>query len=135
MDLAAVMDQVGDALDRIEGLRVYRYPADSVQVPAAVVSYPETYTYDETYGRGMDRMTLPVVVQVGKVSDRASRDKLAAYVDGSGTESVKAAVESATYTACDTVRVMDAEFDVVMTAGVPYIAAMFSLDVTGDGAT
>jgi hypothetical protein len=134
MDLADVMDQTGDRLDTIGGLRVWRYPPNSLTPPGAVVSYPEDYDYDATYGRGMDRMTLPVVVVVGKPSDRASRDKLAAYVDGSGAASVKAVLESGTYTAFDSVRVMRVEFDVVTIAGTDYMAALFSLDIAGQGA-
>lgn len=85
MNLADVMQELADQLDTIAGLRVYAYPPASVQPPAAVVTYPDTYTFDETYRRGMDRLELPVVLMVGKVSDRASRDRLGRYVDGSGT--------------------------------------------------
>jgi hypothetical protein len=134
MDLGAVMDEVGDQLDTIPGLRVYRYPPDSVQPPAAVVTYPEMYTYDETYGRGMDRLTISVVVMVGKVSDRSSRDRIAVYINGAGDRSVKAVVEAHTYEACDTVRVMSAEFDIVSMAGVEYLAATLSIDIAGTGA-
>jgi hypothetical protein len=134
MNLADVMDQLGDQLDTIAGLRVYRYPPDNVQVPAAVVTYPEDYTYDATYGRGMDRMTVPVIVMVGRVSDRASRGQLGAYCDGTGDSSVKAVVEAgAFYTAFDSVRVQDATFDIVSMAGVEYVAATFALDVAGPG--
>ncbi|HMG43942.1 MAG TPA: hypothetical protein VK611_21595 [Acidimicrobiales bacterium] len=94
MNLADVMDDVAARIDTIPGLRVSAFPPDQVQVPAAVVTYPEAYTFDETYGRGMDRLTLPVVVMVGKVSDRKSRDQLAAYMDGSGPQSLKAAIEA-----------------------------------------
>lgn len=85
MILGDVMDEVGDRLDTIPGLRVYRYPADSVAPPAAVVTYPLEYRFDEAYTRGMDRMSLPVVVLVGKVSDRASRNRLSDLFDRSGT--------------------------------------------------
>jgi hypothetical protein len=97
MNLADVMDAVGDRLDTIAGLRVFAYPPGSVTPPAAVVSYPEGIEFDATYGRGSDRMTLPVVVVVGKASDRAARDKLGAYCDGSGASSVKAVLESGEY--------------------------------------
>jgi len=134
MNLADVMDQLGDRLDDVGGLRVYRFPPDNVQVPAAVITYPETYTYDETYGRGMDRMTLSVVAMVGKASDRAARDQLGQFVDGSGSKSIKQFLESGTYTAFDTARVMSADFDIVSMAGVEYVAATLSIDIAGEGA-
>ena len=133
MNLADVMDEVATALEAIDNLRVFPYPPDRVEPPAAVVSWPDTYTYDETYGRGMDRLSLPVVVVVGRVSDRACREELGAYADGSGDRSVKEAVETGTYTACDTVRVESVEFDVVTIAGTDYMAALFTVDVAGSG--
>lgn len=135
MDLADVMQAVADRLDTITGLRVYPYPPDLVQPPAAVVTYPEEYVYDATYGRGMDRMTLPVIVMVGRVSDRASRDAIGAYANGSGASSIKAVVEAGTYTAFDTVRVTGAEFDIVSVAGVEHLAATFTLDIAGPGSS
>lgn len=129
-----VIDQIGTQLDTIAGLRVYDYPADRIVPPAVIVAYPESITFDETYGRGMDRLTLPILLMVGKVSDRASRDALSVYVDGAGAKSVKAVVESGVYTAFHTVRVMNAEFDIVTVAGVDYAAALFDLDIVGSGA-
>lgn len=134
MDLAAVMDELAEKLRTITGLRVFAFPPDDVTPPAAIVTYPDTYTYDMTYGRGHDRLDLGVVVVVGAVSDRASRDELARYADGSGTRSIKQAIESGEFTSFDSVRVMDAEFSIFTMAGVEYVAATFSLDVAGTGA-
>lgn len=135
MNLADVMQQVADRLDLIDGLRVSGFPAPKVVPPAAIVSYPDTYDYDATYGRGMDRVTLPVVVVVGKASDRTARDRLGAYVDGSGPKSVKQVLESGTYAAFHTLRVVSVEFDVVTVGGTDYVAALFDLDIAGSGAT
>jgi len=134
MDLANVMQAVSDRLDTIAGLRCFAYPPPTLTPPGAVVSYPDTLTFDETYGRGMDRLRLPVVIVVGKVSDRAARDELGLFCNGSGAKSVKAVLESGTYSAFQTVRVMDIEFDVVTIAGVDYMAALFNLDIAGAGA-
>lgn len=133
MNLAAVMQAISDRLDTIGGLRCFAYPAPKVNPPAAVVSYPDEITFDETYGRGMDQMTLPVVVVVGKVSDRAARDQIAAYCNGSGASSVKQVLESGTYTAFDVVRVTGVKFDIATIAAVDYLAAVFELDITGHG--
>lgn len=135
MILRDVMKQVAQRLDTIGGLRVFDYPPDRVTPPAAVVSYPDELTFDATYGRGMDRLTLPVVVVVGKASDRASRDQLSAYCDGTGSRSIKAVVEGGEgeFTAFHTVRVASADFDVLRIAGTDYIAAVFDLDIVGEG--
>ncbi|PSL02882.1 hypothetical protein CLV30_109190 [Haloactinopolyspora alba] len=135
MNLNSVMDEIGARLDTITGLKVWPYPADSITPPAAIVAYPDTLTFDETYGRGMDRLTLPVVLVVGRQSDRASRDHLAAYANGFGARSIKQTVEAGTYTAMDTVRVMSAEFDVIRISNVDYVAATFDLDITGQGSS
>lgn len=133
MNLASVMDEVATKLGTITGLRVFAYPPPAVTPPAAVVSYPDSYTYDETYGRGMDRLMLPVVVVVGKATDRTARDAIATYVNGSGTGSVKAGLETGPYTAFHTLRVVSVEFDVVTIAGTEYLAGLFDLDITGQG--
>ncbi len=133
MNLANVMQAVADRLDTIDGLRCFGFPPHSLSPPAAIVSYPDKITFDETYGRGMDRLTLPVVVVVGRVSDRSARDQLGAYCDGVGAASVKQVLESGAYTAFDTVRVTGADFDVVSIAGTDYMAALFDLDIVGRG--
>jgi hypothetical protein len=136
MNLADVMDGIADQLSTIEGLRVFAYPTGQVVAPAAYVAYPSDYTYDATYGRGMDRMTLTVVLVVGKASDRTARNRIAAYVDVSGDSSVKQLLESATYAAFDIIRVTGVEFDVVTIGGdVPYMAAIFELDIAGSGSS
>lgn len=134
MNLANVMDEVAAQIDTIAGLRAFGWPRDNVSPPAAIVSYPEDYNFDATYGRGMDRLTLPVIVVVGRVSDRKARDRLGAYCDGSGTSSIKAVVEAGTYTSLDEVRVTGIEFDAIDIAGVTHVAAAFSLDIAGQGA-
>lgn len=134
MNLGNVMQAVGDRLATITNLRAYAYPPDKISAPAAVVGYPDTYTYDATYGRGMDRMELPVVVLVPKPYDRATRALMTKYADGSGAASLKAVLESGTYTAFDTIRVAEAEFDVIAIGAVEYLAATFTLDIAGQGA-
>lgn len=133
MNLADVMDAIADRVDTIGGLRVHNHPPGKVTPPAAVVAYPETYTYDATYGRGMDRLTLPLVLVVGKATDRSARDELGAYVDGAGARSVKTVLEGGTYTAFHTVRVTGVDFDVVTIGGTDYLAALFDLDIAGSG--
>lgn len=133
MDLADVMDAISARLDTIDGLRVF-LPGQKISPPAAVVLFPETLTFDETYGRGMDRLSLPVSLAVGRVSDRSARKQLAAYCDGAGPSSVKAVLESGTYTAFDEVRVESIDFDYVTHEGSVLAEALFTLDIAGSGA-
>lgn len=134
MNIVDVMDQLATQLDTISGLRVSAYPPDHVEVPHAIVSWPDRYDFDETYGRGMDRLTIPVVVLVQRTPDRVARTQLAAYCHGSGASSIKQVLEAGTYTAFHELRVESIAFDVVETAGTQYTAATFSIDVVGSGA-
>lgn len=136
MILSDVMDDVARRLNMIKGLRAYEFPPDKITPPAAVVSYPNAYDYDGTYRRGSDTMQLPVVAVVGRANDRAARDLISVYVDGDGPSSFKRVLEDKdlpAYTAFDSVRVTNVEFDVVTIASVDYIAALFDLDIIGSG--
>jgi hypothetical protein len=134
MNLATVMAQLATQLDTIAGLRVHGSPPGTVVPPAAIVDYPDEITYDASYGRGCDRITLPVWVVIGRPTDRSTAALLAAYATGSGGSSVKQVVEAGSYTAFDSVRVARAEFDGVDIGGVVYIAGRFELDIIGEGA-
>lgn len=123
------------ALQTITGLRVPAWGVQRISPPAAIIPLPERIEYDSTYGRGSDRYPdLPVIVLVANPTQRTSRKEIAAYADGSGAKSVKAAIQAHTYTSCDTVRVASCEFDTVKYAAVDYLAAIFHLDITGKGA-
>lgn len=124
VNLNTAMDTLGTALAGITGLRVYDYEASSGSTPAAMVLLPDTLTYDNTKARGTDHVLFPVLVIVGKVSDRAARDRLAGFCDGTGaaTTSVKAALDAVVG-----VRVEDVTFTSVTWGGVPYLAAEFTV--------
>jgi hypothetical protein len=128
LDLVTVMDQIGTALAAISGLRVAEHPADLVNPPQAIVGMPPEVEYDLSGARGADRAVLPVLVVVGKVSDRAAALQLAQYVSGTGARSVKTAIEAATVG--QTVRVTMARTDRAITvAAVEYLAAEFDVEV------
>lgn len=134
MDLDAVAAELADALKTIDGLNVPEWGVQRVHPPFGLIPLPESITFDATYGRGSDRIEdWPVLVLLARPTDPETRKAIAAYADGSGLRSVKAAIEAHTYTACSTPRVTSAEFDVVSYAGTEYLAAMFHLDVTGSG--
>ena len=133
MNLAAVMDDLAAGLETIDGLRVFGYWVDRVNPPAAIVAWPDPLSYDNTMGRGGDRTTIPIYVLAGRVDQRSARDTLARYCDGSGTHSVKQAIDGHAATAYHSARVTRADFDSITVAGVDYLAATFQVDVIGKG--
>lgn len=137
MDLAAVMDEIATSVATVDGLegRTFAYPPPSVTGFAGIVSYPDRIDYDLTYGRGGDTIVdLPILVVVGKATDRTARDRVAQYAAGSGPMSVKTAVETGPHTSFDDIQVTSCEFDVVTIAAVDYISAMFRMNIVGQGA-
>lgn len=129
MNLNDVADELAARLDAIGGLRVFGFPPPTVTPPAGIVSYPVRVDFDATYGRGMDRIDdWPVVVVVGKATERTARERVYEYAN-----TVKGVLEGNAYTSFHTIRVASVDFDVVTIAAVDYIAAVFHLDIAGQG--
>jgi hypothetical protein len=126
------MDEIGDALDTIDGLRVYRWPADAPAVPAAIVLYP-AIRFNEAFQRGADLAEGEILVVAGRAFDRAARDAISKYCDGDSASSVMGAIYSHTFTSCSFCHVTDAEPDFVQIAGVDYIGYRFPLAIGGPG--
>lgn len=127
------MDALGDALDTIPGLRVAPYWVDRITPPTAVVGWPDPLTYDAALRRGGDRVSLPLMVLVGQVDKRTSRDAVAKYADGAGPSSVKRVIEAHETNAYDSARVESCTFGVIVVAAVEYLAASFTVDIIGNG--
>jgi hypothetical protein len=125
------MAAIATKLDTIAGLRPVAWPADAVNVPAAVVALPEPVEFDLTAGRGADRLTFPVYVMAGRASDRASAELIAGYMDGAGAGSVKGALEADPTLggAVESTRVIRAEPDVITLGAIDYLSATFTVEV------
>lgn len=132
MNVSGIMDGLGVRLATITGLRVFDFIPDSASPPAAMVALPEIF-YDLTMARNADRATFPVHVVVGKASDRNARDRLAAYVAGTGASSVKAAIEAAPTLGgvADSLRVTEARVSIMTFGAQEFLAATFDVDVVG----
>lgn len=130
MNVNNVLDGIGTRLATITGLRVHTYTADRVSPPAAMLSLPDV-TYDSTFGRGSDDATVELIVLVGKVSDRTSRTALGEYMNGTGTKSIKAAIEAddTLNGAAQTSRVASATAEIWTVGGDEYLAAVFTINV------
>lgn len=130
------MDEVADRLRTIPTIsgRTYAWPPGTITPPAAIVAYPGPGTYDLSYGRGADRTEGSCLILLGRPSERSTRDLLTGYADGSGAESVKAAVDGdGDYASCDSVTVTGWDVDIVSVGGTDYLAAVFTLDIVGRG--
>jgi len=133
MILGAVMDEIADTLDTIEGLRVKGYDADEIQVPAAIVSLPTLLNYQRAYERGTDSLTLMVIVLVAATSDRKRRDMITPYADGKGPKSIKEVLERGNYNACSSVTVQNGAFRFYTYNSIKYLGIAFTVAVIGEG--
>lgn len=93
MDITAVRVAIAANLSTLLGTQVSPRMLVKPTPPAAHV-FPAETEFDKTMGRGLDYQVLTVQVLVGTVSSEAAQDQLDAYLSGSGTQSVKTAVET-----------------------------------------
>lgn len=132
-----VMDELAVRLRAAPSLagRTYAYVPATITPPAAIVPIPSATDFDQTYGRGLDKITGTVVLAVGRPTDRSASDRITAYLDGDGPESVKALLDGddGAYTSCDSVQVTGWRVDVAAFGDTDYLVAVFSLDIYGPG--
>jgi hypothetical protein len=112
--------------------QVYPWPVDGITVPAIVVGYPDSMTFDLTFGRGGDSLVLPLwfVIGQGQTSTKDVRDQLSTVIGAA--PSIKSTLDG-DY-AWGTVRVADVKIEGVTSGGISYIAALFNLDIMTPGA-
>jgi len=91
--ISAIRDGLKARLETIAGLRVYDTAPDQMVVPCAIVLPPTLVAYDQVFARGADRYEFPIRVYVSRLVDRAAQDALDGYLSGTGSTSVKTALE------------------------------------------
>jgi hypothetical protein len=134
MDVNAVADELTERLKQL-GPEYYIHPnpPDAVTPPAVILSYPKSVDYDETYGRGMDKISdWEIVAVTGAVSLLTSRKRVMKLASG-GSGGLKALLELPGYESFDDLRVSTASFDVFTMAGVDYISCTWLVDIWGTG--
>lgn len=139
MNINDVTAEIGATITAADvGLRVLAWDADRVPVPGVIFALPTDYVYDQTYGRGSDEFTLPIIVLVGKTDARTARTNLGQYLHGSGPKSLKSIVDSSktnTYVTCDTVRIKEAtDIGSYIAGAITYLGATLNTRITGKGA-
>lgn len=121
IDVAAVMDDLAGAAP--DGWHGYAYQTDSIVEPAMVVGLPEIEV-GVTFGRGSDHATFPVWFLIGKVMNKAARDRFSAIV--AGADDMVAALADV---AGQVTVVMRITLDTVVVTGIAYLGARFEVEV------
>lgn len=130
----AVRTEIETALKTITGLRVGKW-GHAVRIPGALVTLPESVKVHGGYGVGFTVIEgLMVLVLAAKPQEATALETLAPYVAETGAKSIKAKLESYTWTTVDDLTVTQCDFDVVSYQDVPYLSAMFHTQIIGRGA-
>jgi hypothetical protein len=92
-EISDIRAQIKVRLQTISGLEVFDYVPGAFSPPVAIVGFPEEIDYHEAMGNGMTRITIPVRVLVANTLNEETTRALETYLDSSGANSVKAAIE------------------------------------------
>lgn len=117
--------------------QVYAKAPGSVVIPCALV-LPATpaVVFDGTMGRGSDDLRFRVLVLIGKPDDELAQENLDPYLAGSGSQSVKAAIEGAAIAGTSYAVVPEvSEYGEVTYAGTDYLGAEFAVIVNAPGSS
>jgi len=79
-------------LRTISGLRAASTQPDSPNPPQAIVNL-DSITYDQAYNRGLDEYQFTILVLAGRVAERTSQNRLEAYLNPTGSSSIKVAIQ------------------------------------------
>ena len=132
MNPSTVRDGLKTNLATITGLRCYDTIPDSVNVPAAVVGQLSLF-FDVTAQRGLDRATVEIYAITSRMAERSGQDKLDGLLTGTGSGSIKAAIESDKTLggACSTLRVTQAIPGQITVGSIEYLGYNYSIEIYG----
>ncbi len=134
MIISDIREGLKSNLSEVRGLRIYDIVPDVIVPPCAIVGQLD-FTFDLNNARGLDQANLDVFVIVQRFSERTGLDKLDQYLAGSGSLSIKAAIESDRTLggACDTLRVTSAEHGTYQMGDVDFLSYRYRVTVWGQG--
>lgn len=93
MSITAIREGIETNLETITGLRGYSEIPDNPSIPAAIVNL-QSIDYHQAFKNGLVEFNFSVTVIVGRFSSRSSQQKLNDFAENTGTDSIKAAIES-----------------------------------------
>ena len=131
-DINGVRDALKANLQTITNLRVYDLIPDIVTPPCAVVGQLD-FTFDVDNARGLDQASVDVFVIVQRISERTGQDKLDLFLAGSGTGSIKTAIESDRTLGglVDTLRVISAESGTYTSGDQSFLSYRYNVTIWG----
>lgn len=132
MQPSQVRDALKTRLQTIAGLRVYEVIPEPITPPCAVVGQLD-FTFDIDNARGLDQANVDIYVIVQRFSERAGQDKLDGYLAGTGSTSIKAAIEGDRTLGgtCQTLRVIGAESGTYDSQSVTFLSYRYRLTIWG----
>ena len=131
MVISDIRDGLATNLATVPGLRVAGELIDNPSPPIALVSL-DSIEYDQAYQRGLNLLTFTITVIVGRAAERTAQRKLDGYIQLTGDQSVKLAVESdrTLSGACQDLRVTTAgSIGSIKINDQTYLAAEFTVTV------
>jgi hypothetical protein len=131
-NVSGVRDALKDNLQTITGLRVYDQIPDIVVPPCAIVGQLD-FIFDVDNARGLDQASVDVFVIVQRISERAGQDKLDLFLAGSGSGSVKTAIESDRTLGglVDTLRVISADSGTYTSGDTSFLSYRYNITIYG----
>ena len=131
-NINGVRDALKDNLQTITNMRVYDLIPDIVTPPCAVVGQLD-FTFDIDNMRGLDQASVDVYVIVQRISERSGQDKLDNFLAGSGTGSIKTALESDRTLGglVNTLRVISADSGTYTSGEQSFISYRYNLTIWG----
>lgn len=92
-NIAALRSGIATNLSTISGLRVTDTIPDQINPPQAILSLSGV-SFDKAMHKGLTQYTFTLTVIVARQSERTGQAKLDTYVQSTGSNSIKLAVES-----------------------------------------
>jgi len=131
-NINGVRDALKANLQTITTLRVYDLIPDVVVPPCAVVGQLD-FQFDIDNQRGLDQASVDIFVIVQRISERTGQDKLDNFLAGSGSGSIKTAIESDRTLdgLVDTLRVITAESGTYSSGDQSFLSYRYNVTIWG----
>ena len=130
--ISQVREAIGTNIQNITGIRIYDQIPDVVVPPCAVVGQLD-FTFDIDNARGLDQASVDVYVIVQRISERAGQEKLDGLLAGTGSNSIKTAIESDRTLGglVNTLRVISAESGTYNSGDTQFLSYRYNLTIWG----